>query len=66
MRLLLGAALIAAGVLAVLVGAGHGGLVAAGAFVLAGAVTAIRGQAAGEASNAELPEPHADAEGGGR
>jgi hypothetical protein len=56
-RLLLGALLVAAGVLALLIGVGHGGLIAAGAFVLASALATIRDKAVRKADNAEPPEP---------
>jgi hypothetical protein len=55
-RLLLGALLVVAGVLALLIGVGHGGLTAAGAVVLASALAAIRGKAARKTDNAEPPE----------
>jgi hypothetical protein len=42
-QVVLGVLLVGAGALAVLVGAGHGGLIAAGALVLVGGVTAARG-----------------------
>jgi hypothetical protein len=42
MRLLLGAVVVFAGVLSVFVGVGHGGSIAAGCFVIAGAMAAIR------------------------
>lgn len=61
MRLLLGAVLVIVGLLALLLGAGHGGLIAAGAFVLAGAVTAIRGKAIPDDRNAKSRVPPADA-----
>jgi hypothetical protein len=56
-RLLLGALLVVAGVLALLIGVGHGGLIAAGAFVLASALAALRGNAVQKTDNAEAPEP---------
>jgi hypothetical protein len=62
MRLLLGAMLIVTGVLTLLIGAGHGGLIAAGAFVLAGALTAIRGKAIRDAGKAQPREPLGDPE----
>jgi hypothetical protein len=55
-RLLLGALLVVAGVLALLIGLGHGGLIAAGAFVLASALAAIRRKAVPKTDNAEPPE----------
>jgi hypothetical protein len=61
-RLLLGAALVLAGVLSVLVGIGHGGLIAAGSFVLAGAITAIRGKPIRDPGSPGPREPLADAE----
>jgi hypothetical protein len=62
MRLLLGAALVLAGILSVLLGIGHGGLIAAGSFVLAGAVTAIRRRPVRNPGNPAAREPLADAE----
>ncbi len=62
LRLLLGAALVLAGVLSLLVGVGHGGLIAGGSIVLAGAVAAMRGEAIEEAGSPLPREPLADAE----
>jgi hypothetical protein len=62
LRLFLGAGLVVTGVLSLLVGFGHGGLIAAGTFVLAGAVAAIRGNTAGDAGTHVSGEPFADAE----
>jgi hypothetical protein len=66
MRLLLGALAALTGVQPVLVGVGHGGLIAAGYFVIAGAIAAIRGdrrrpkpthQQAGATPDAQPPRP---------
>lgn len=62
MRLVLGAALVLAGLLSVLLGVGHGGLIAAGSFVLAGAIAAIRGKPIRDAGSPARHEPLADAE----
>jgi hypothetical protein len=66
MRLLLGAVAVLAGTQPVLVGVGHGGLIAAGYFVVAGAIGAVRGdrrrpkpthQQAGTTPDAPEPRP---------
>jgi hypothetical protein len=62
MRLVLGAALVLAGLLSGLVGVGHGGLIAAGSFVLAGAVAAIRGKPARNPGNPATRPPPANTE----
>jgi hypothetical protein len=62
LRLFLGAGLVVAGVLSLLVGVGHGGLIAAGSIVLAGAIAAIRGNTARDADTHLSNEPFADAE----
>ena len=60
MQVVVGALLVGAGALAVLVGAGHGGLIAAGALVLVGGATAIRGGHAQASQNAEHEKPRED------
>jgi hypothetical protein len=60
-QVVLGVFLVGAGALAVLVGAGHGGLIAAGALVFAGGVTAARGRRARALKN---PDRHAPKDGG--
>jgi hypothetical protein len=62
LRLVLGAGLVVTGVLSLLLGVGHGGLIAAGGIVLAGALAAIRGNTAGEEDPHVSGEPFADAE----
>lgn len=62
LRLVLGAGLVVTGVLSLLLGVGHGGLIAAGSIVLAGALAAIRGNTAREEDTHASGEPFADAE----
>jgi hypothetical protein len=61
LRLFLGAGLVVTGVFSLLIGVGHGGLIAGGTFALAGAVAAIRGNTTGDADTVS-GEPFADAE----
>jgi hypothetical protein len=60
MQLVVGALLVGAGALAVLVGAGHGRLIGAGALVLVGGATAVRGGHAQAGRNAEHGQPRED------
>jgi hypothetical protein len=56
-QVVLGVFLGGAGALAVLVGAGHGGLIAAGALVFVGGVTAARGGRARALKNPDHQAP---------
>jgi hypothetical protein len=57
MQVVVGLLLVGAGALAVFVGAGHGGLIAAGALVLVGGVTAARGGCAQALKDTEDEAP---------